>query len=67
VRQNAGGNVTTPQFITLAERVSAQDLGEFFDEWLFTPARPASLGPPTAGLRAAAAPAERRVRALLRR
>jgi hypothetical protein len=43
VRENAGGNVTTPQFIGLAERISGQALGEFFDEWLFTPARPASL------------------------
>ena len=48
VRQNAGGNVTTAQFIALAERISGQDLGEFFDEWLFTPSRPASLGPAAA-------------------
>ena len=35
--------MTTAQFIALAERISGQDLGAFFDEWLFTPARPASL------------------------
>ena len=37
----AGGNVTTPEFIRLAERVSGQDLGAFFDTWLFTGAKPA--------------------------
>jgi hypothetical protein len=54
VRENAGGNVTTAQFIALAERISGQDLGDFFDEWLFTPERPASL-PPAAAQRLGAA------------
>jgi CubicO group peptidase (beta-lactamase class C family) len=53
VRRYAGGNVTTPQFIALAERISGQDLDALFDEWLFTPARPASLGPGAAAARLA--------------
>jgi hypothetical protein len=44
-RRNAGGNVATPEFIALAERVSGQDLGAFFDAWLFTPEKPAGLEP----------------------
>ena len=43
----AGGNVTTPQFIALAEHVSGKNLRGFFKEWLFTGARPASLPEPT--------------------
>jgi Peptidase family M1 domain/Peptidase M1 N-terminal domain/Immune inhibitor A-like, MAM domain len=57
VRQNAGGNVTTPQFIALAERISGQDLGAFFDEWLFTGERPASLPPVATAARVASAAA----------
>jgi aminopeptidase N len=38
-----GRAVTTPQFVDLAEEVSGEDLTAFFDEWLFTPAKPASL------------------------
>jgi aminopeptidase N len=44
VRSNAGGNVAIPQFIALAEKISRQNLKPFFQEWLFTPAKPASLG-----------------------
>jgi hypothetical protein len=40
---HAGGNVTTPQFIALAERVSGQDLDDFFTTWLYTPSKPSSL------------------------
>jgi hypothetical protein len=54
IRSHAGGNVTTPQFIQLAERISGQDLDAFFDEWLFTPARPPSLPAPAAQTLAAA-------------
>ena len=43
IRQEAGGNATIPEFIALAERVSGQNLDAFFDEWLFTAAKPASL------------------------
>ncbi len=45
VHRNAGGNVTTPQFIALAERISGQDLDDFFDTWLFTPGKPAGIEP----------------------
>jgi hypothetical protein len=50
-----GGNVTTPEFIALAETISGQDLGGLFDTWLFTGAYPASA--PAAAARAAAAAA----------
>jgi hypothetical protein len=36
------GNVTTPQFIALAEQVSGRDLGAFFDTWLYQPGKPES-------------------------
>nr|MBA2555392.1 hypothetical protein [Geodermatophilaceae bacterium] len=36
----ADGNVTTAQFMALAEHVSGQQLDQFFDDWLFTPAKP---------------------------
>jgi Peptidase family M1 domain/Peptidase M1 N-terminal domain/Immune inhibitor A peptidase M6 len=35
-----GDNVTTDEFIRLAERISGQDLDALFDTWLFTPGRP---------------------------
>ena len=44
VKANAGGNVATKQFIALAEKISRQDLDPFFNEWLFTPSKPPSLG-----------------------
>jgi aminopeptidase N len=34
------GNGTTEQFIALSERISGQDLGHFFDVWLYTPEKP---------------------------
>jgi Peptidase family M1 domain/Peptidase M1 N-terminal domain/Immune inhibitor A peptidase M6 len=37
---HAGGNVTTDQFIALAEQISGQDLGDLFQTWLFTPVKP---------------------------
>jgi aminopeptidase N len=30
-----GGNATTPDFIAVAEEMSGQDLGDFFDAWLY--------------------------------
>jgi aminopeptidase N len=33
------GNVTTPQFIALGERESGQDLGRFFEVWLYQDAK----------------------------
>jgi len=37
---NAGGSVSTADFVALAERVSGQDLGQFFTDWIDTPAKP---------------------------
>ena len=45
VRRNAGGNVAIPEFIALAERISGQDLGDFFQTWLFTAEKPAGIEP----------------------
>ena len=41
-RWTRGGprNVTTDEFIALAERISGQELGDFFDAWLFTGSKP---------------------------
>ena len=39
-RSHAGGNVTTAQFIRLAERVSDQNLNALFNRWLFKPTKP---------------------------
>jgi aminopeptidase N len=36
----AGGNVTTDEFIALAERISGQELDDLFQTWLFTPGKP---------------------------
>jgi aminopeptidase N len=36
------GNVTTPQFIALAEQVSGMQLDHFFDVWLYQPEKPTS-------------------------
>jgi aminopeptidase N len=41
-RENEDGNVTTLDFQALSERVSGQDLDEFFDVWLRVPERPTS-------------------------
>ncbi|MBA4609081.1 immune inhibitor A [Aeromicrobium sp. Marseille-Q0843] len=46
----AGGNVRTDEFTSLAERVSGEDLDAFFTAWLFTPEKPAGL-PEAAALR----------------
>ncbi len=37
-----GGTVTTDEFTALAERISGQRLDALFQEWLFTPAKPAA-------------------------
>jgi aminopeptidase N len=34
------GNATTAQFIALSERISGQDLGNFFQVWRYTPSKP---------------------------
>lgn len=36
------GNVTTPQFIALAEQISGMQLDHFFDVWLYQPNKPTS-------------------------
>ena len=41
--ENRYGTVTTADFVALAERVSGQDLRQFFDEWLYQPGKPSSL------------------------
>jgi aminopeptidase N len=38
------GNATTQQFIELSERISGQDLDQFFQNWLFTSGKPALPG-----------------------
>ena len=40
---NRYGNVSTPEFVALAQRVSGQDLGGFFDTWLYQPGKPTAL------------------------
>jgi hypothetical protein len=57
-QSRAGGNVATPQFIRLAERISGQDLGAWFETWLFTAAKPEGIEPATARLQARAAAAD---------
>jgi aminopeptidase N len=41
-RDNRYGNVTTADFIALAERESGQQLDNFFDVWLYQPVKPTS-------------------------
>jgi aminopeptidase N len=41
-QQNRFGNVTTAQFIALAEQVTGADLDHFFDVWLYQPDKPTS-------------------------
>lgn len=45
-KRYAGRNVSTGEFISLAERISGQDLDLLFDEWLFTAAKPSGLPEP---------------------
>ncbi len=54
-RANRRGNVTTPQFIRFAERQTGLELDAFFEEWLFTGAKPASLDDEPAARRAPSA------------
>ena len=41
-RENEDGNVTPEDFEVLSERVTGQDLAEFFDIWLRVPGQPTS-------------------------
>ncbi|SDG24580.1 M1 family metallopeptidase [Klenkia brasiliensis] len=38
--ENADGSVSTADFVALAEQVTGQDLGQFFTDWIDTPAKP---------------------------
>ncbi|GAA4358108.1 M1 family metallopeptidase [Angustibacter luteus] len=40
-QQHRYGNGSIPQFIALAERSSGEDLGSFFDAWLYSSTKPA--------------------------
>jgi aminopeptidase N len=40
--ENRHSNVTTGDFIALAERVSGEELDQFFQAWLFEEGRPES-------------------------
>ena len=55
-QSRAGDNVTTGEFVRLAERISGQELSPLFDEWLFTTGKPVldsagALRPAPAGSR----------------
>jgi aminopeptidase N len=67
--RHEGGNVTTAQFIALAERVSGQQLDDLFEAWLHTPGLPAAAA--ASARSAVAATADRAwtpvAKALLRR
>ena len=41
-QQNQFGNVTTAQFVALAEQESGIQLDHFFDVWLYQPDKPTS-------------------------
>ena len=40
-QRRAGGNVSTRQFIRLAEQISGKQLDDLFNTWLFTTTKPA--------------------------
>ena len=40
--QNKYGTIDTPGFVALASKESGQDLGRFFDVWLYQPGKPTS-------------------------
>jgi aminopeptidase N len=40
--ENRGGDVTTEDFIALAEREAGQQLDQFFGVWLYQPGKPAA-------------------------
>jgi aminopeptidase N len=43
VSSQAGGTVTTDEFVELAEKLSGMQLDDLFATWLFTPEKPAGL------------------------
>jgi len=52
----SGDNVTTGQFIRLAEEVSGKNLDGLFNRWLFKPKKPRLFGGAKARARSAARP-----------
>ena len=38
--EHRNGTATTEEFIALSERISGQDLSNFFQVWLYTPVKP---------------------------
>jgi aminopeptidase N len=38
--EHRGGNVSTAQFIALAQQVAHKDLQKFFTQWLYAPVKP---------------------------
>ena len=40
--EHRDGNVTTADFVALAEKVSGRQLKPFFDVWLYQPVKPTS-------------------------
>ncbi len=67
IAEQAGGNATIPEFIALAEEISGRQLDAFFQEWLFTPAKPASLGALTSAAKGSSAAAARELKAIARK
>jgi aminopeptidase N len=58
-RVHEGGNVSTPQFVRLAERVSGEQLDDLFDTWLYTSTKPAGASGSASRAAAPLATAER--------
>jgi hypothetical protein len=55
-QSRAGDNVTTSEFIRLAEKISGQQLDGLFDTWLYTAGKPGLETPSAAARRAGAVP-----------
>ncbi len=61
-----GDNVTTDEFVALAEKISRQELDDLFETWLFTAAKPEVEAEVAVAARSAA-PATARMEGMLRR
>jgi aminopeptidase N len=61
---HSGGNVTTTEFIALAEQVAGRELDDLFATWLFTAGKPALPAASSVGTVQAQAPAARTGRAV---
>ena len=62
-QSNRDGNVTTREFVALAEKLSGRDLGALFRVWLATPAKPPASPSPQPAASAAGITAGARVAA----